>query len=212
MIQGLVDWLTEMILTIGYPGVSIAMALESFFAPIPSEALIPFIGYMSYTGDLNIWISIIITSVASYIGTLPFYVIGYLGEDTFERFLRKYGKYLFISNEGIDRVFGLFEKYGNKIVFVAKLIPTIRSLISFPAGIAKMNFVIFTIYSLLGSLLFSAIFIFSGYLLGDSWEKVIAWISGYEKAVIIIGVLAVLGYIGYVIYKKVKKKDLKGTK
>ena len=207
MIQGIVDWLENIILTVGYPGVSVAMALESFFPPIPSEALMPFVGYMSYIGELNLYITILITTVASYVGTIPFYIIGYLGESSFENFLRKYGKYFFITDEGIDKVFGLFDKYGNKIVLLGRLIPTVRSLISFPAGVAKMKFGIFTLYSLVGSLIWSSIFVLAGYFLGDGWEKAIEWISGYEKTVMVLIILAVVFYIIYLAYRSIKKKD-----
>jgi len=208
MIQGIVDWLEAVILTVGYPGVSFAMALESFFPPIPSEALMPFVGYMSYTGELNLYITIIFTTVASYIGTLPFYIIGYLGEASFERFSRKYGKYFLISDEAIDKVFGLFDRYGNKIVFLGRLIPTVRSLISFPAGVAKMKFWIFTLYSLVGSLIWSSMFILAGYFLGDGWEKAIDWISGYEKIVMILLIVGFVIYVGYFVYKKVIEKRI----
>lgn len=209
MIQGIVDWLENIILTVGYPGVAVAMALESFFAPIPSEALMPFVGYMSYTGELNLWITILVTTVSSYIGTLPFYFIGLVGETAFEKFLRKYGKYLFISDESIDKVFQMFEKHGENFVFLGRLIPTIRSLISFPAGVSKMKFGIFSIYSLAGSLVWSSIFILAGYFLGDGWQKAIDWISGYEKAVMILLVIGVIAYIGYFSYKKIKEKQTK---
>jgi len=212
MIQGVVDWLETLILTVGYPGVSFAMALESFFPPIPSEALMPFVGYMSYTGELNLYLTVVVTTVASYIGTLPFYIIGYLGESSFENFLRKYGKYLFISDKAINKVFGLFDIYGNKIVFLGRLIPTVRSLISFPAGVAKMKFGVFTIYSLFGSLLWSSIFILAGYFLGDAWEKAITWISGYEKGVMILLIIGLVIYTGYFIYKKIKEKKIKEEK
>lgn len=212
MIQGIVDWLENIILTVGYPGVSLAMALESFFPPIPSEALMPFVGYMSYTGELNLYITIVITTVASYVGTLPFYIIGYLGESSFENFLRKYGKYLFISDEAIDKVFGLFDRYGNKIVFFGRLVPTVRSLISFPAGVAKMKFGIFSLYSLIGSLIWSSIFILAGYFLGDGWEKAIDWISGYEKGIMILLAVCLVVYIGYFGYKKVTGKKVKSKK
>jgi len=208
MIQGIVDWLETVILTVGYPGVSFAMALESFFPPIPSEALMPFVGYMSYTGELNIYITIAITTVASYVGTLPFYFIGYLGESSFEKFLRKYGKYLFISDQAIDKVFGLFEKYGNKIVFLGRLVPTVRSLISFPAGVARMKFLIFSLYSLAGSLIWSSIFVLAGYYLGEGWEKAIVWISGYEKIIMILLVIGFIVYVGYFVSKKLQKKKV----
>ena len=207
MIQEIVNWLEQIILTVGYPGVFLAVVLESLFAPLPSEALMPFIGYMAYQGELNLYIAIIVTALGGFIGTIPFYYVGYLGKDFFEKFLRKYGKYLFISNEDVDKVFNMFEKHGNKIIFFGRLLPTIRSLISFPAGVAKMNLGVFTVYSLAGSVVWSCILVSAGYLLGDGWEKTIEWISGYEKGALIAVGVAILIYAGYSIYKKISKRN-----
>jgi membrane protein DedA with SNARE-associated domain len=209
MIEGIVDWLEHIILTVGYPGVFFTVALESFFAPIPSEALMPFVGYMAYQGELNVYITIILTALGGFVGTLPFYVIGYLGKEPFERFLRKYGKYLFISDKGIDKVFEMFDEHGNKIIFFGRLIPTIRTLVSFPAGVAKMNFGVFTLYSIAGSLVWSTALILIGYLLGDQWQTAIEWISAYEKIVMIILGIGLLVYIGYFVYKEISKKKLR---
>lgn len=207
MIQEMVNWLEQIILTVGYPGVFLAVVLESLFAPLPSEALMPFIGYMAYQGELNLYIAIIVTALGGFVGTIPFYYVGYLGKDFFEKFLRKYGKYLFISNEDVDKVFNMFEKHGNKIIFFGRLLPTIRSLISFPAGVAKMNLGVFTVYSLAGSVVWSCILVSAGYLLGDGWEKTIEWISGYEKGALIAVGVAILIYAGYSIYKKISKRN-----
>lgn len=209
MIEGIVDWLEHIILTVGYPGVFFTVALESFFAPIPSEALMPFVGYMAYQGELNVYITIILTALGGFVGTLPFYVIGYLGKEPFERFLRKYGKYLFISDKGIDKVFEMFDEHGNKIIFFGRLIPTIRTLVSFPAGVAKMNFGVFTLYSIAGSLVWSTALILIGYLLGDQWQTAIEWVSAYEKIVMIILGIGLLVYIGYFVYKEISKKKLR---
>ncbi len=207
MIQEIVNWLEQIILTVGYPGVFLAVVLESLFAPLPSEALMPFIGYMAYQGELNLYIAIIVTALGGFVGTIPFYYVGYLGKDFFEKFLRKYGKYLFISNEDVDKVFNMFEKHGNKIIFFGRLLPTIRSLISFPAGVAKMNLGVFTVYSLAGSVVWSCILVSAGYLLGDGWEKTIEWISGYEKGALMAVGVAILIYAGYSIYKTISKRN-----
>ena len=206
MIEDMVGWLENIVLTVGYPGVFFTVALESFFTPIPSEALMPFLGYMAYRGELSIYWTIIIATLGSYIGTLPFHIIGYLGKDSIERFLRKYGKYLFISNKGIDNVFNMFNKHGNSIVFFGRMIPTVRSLISFPAGVAKMNFGLFSLYSIAGSFVWTAVLVLIGYFLGDGWEKAIKWISGYEKVVLFTFAAGLVVYAGYFIYKKFKEK------
>ncbi len=210
MIQGIVEWIEHVILTVGYPGVFFTVALESFFAPIPSEALMPFVGYMVYQGELNLYATIVLTTLGSFVGTLPFYIIGYLGKEPFERFLRKYGKYLFISNKAIDKVFDMFDKHGNKIILFGRLIPTVRTLVSFPAGVAKMNFGVFSVYSIAGSFIWSSILILIGYFLGDGWKKAIDWISGYEKVVMVILGIGLAVYIGYFVYRKLteKKKSL----
>jgi membrane protein DedA with SNARE-associated domain len=101
----------------------------------------------------------------------------------------------------------MFEKHGNKIIFFGRLLPTIRSLISFPAGVAKMNLGVFTVYSLAGSVVWSCILVSAGYLLGDGWEKTIEWISGYEKGALIAVGVAILIYAGYSIYKKISKRN-----
>lgn len=206
MIENIVTWLENIIRTVGYPGIFLTVTLESLFAPIPSEALMPFIGYMVYQGQFNLYLTIIVTALGGYFGTLPFYFIGYAGNNFFERFLRRFGKYLFISNESIDKVFEMFKTKGNKIIFFGRLIPTVRSLVSFPAGVAKMNFLVFTIYSIAGSLIWSCMLVLVGFLLGEQWTVAIKWLSGYGNAVVIILCIAVVLYMGYSVYKEYFEK------
>jgi len=149
MIESLINWLVNTISVLGYPGVFISVFVESFFAPIPSEIILPFSGFVASMGEMNIYLVIIIATVGAYLGSLPFYFIGQWGEKPLLRFLKKYGKYLFIEQDDVDWAFGLFYKYGKGVVFVGRVIPIVRTLISFPAGVARMPFLLFTLYTLL---------------------------------------------------------------
>lgn len=195
MIQNFIDWLVNIISTLGYPGVALSVFIESFFAPIPSEIILPFSGFVASQGVLNIYLVIGIATIAAYLGTLPFYFVGLWGEKFVSKFLDRYGKYLFIQKDDVDWVFGLFEKHGKKIVLFGRLIPIVRTLISFPAGVAKMNFTVFSMFTLVGALVWNTILTFAGYFLGDSWEVVSGYVSKYEKGILIFLVLVFVLYI-----------------
>lgn len=206
MISTIIDWLVGAISTLGYPGVAIAMFLESFFAPIPSEMILPFSGFVCARDGMNIYITIIVASLAAYLGTLPFYFIGRWGKNGVDKFLRKFGKYLFIPVSDLDKGYRAFDKYGNGIVFFGRLIPIVRTVISFPAGVAKMNFGIFSLYTFLGSLLWSSILAFSGFLLGENWDVVGGYVSKYEKAIYVLFIILAVVYLVRGIYKVKKER------
>lgn len=190
MITSFIDWLVKIIEVLGYPGVALAMFIESFFAPIPSEIILPFSGFVASQGSLNIYVVIIVATVAAYLGTLPFYFIGLWGEDVVLKFLKKYGKYLFISQKDLDNGYKAFEKFGYGIVFLGRLIPIVRTVISFPAGASKMNFGIFSLFTLVGTLIWSSILAYTGYVMGENWKTVSVYVDEYQK--VIIGVLLVI--------------------
>ncbi len=196
MILDIINWLVNIIDSIGYVGVFIAMFIESFFAPIPSELILPFAGFLSIQGEMNIVIVILVAGLASALGSLPFYLIGYWGNEiVLDRFLKRYGKYFFISNSDIEKGMEIFDKYGNIVVLLGRLIPIIRTVISFPAGLAKMNFLTFIAYTLVGSTAWSAVLALSGYFLGAKWEIVNVWIEQYQNIIIVVGVIAVLAFL-----------------
>lgn len=204
MINNIVSFLSSLIEKGGYIGVSLSMFIESFFAPIPSELIMPFAGFVASSGKLSIVLVILVGGISSYLGSLPFYFIGYFGNHLFvDKFLRKYGKYFFISNEDVDKGFDFFDRYGKAVVFFGRLIPIIRTVISFPAGVAKMSFLQFSLYSIIGSTLWSSVLATMGYLLGNNWGIVSIYISRYEKGIAIsILVLVIIG----VIYKVLNRK------
>lgn len=202
MIESMVHWLSSAIETLGYPGVALAVFLESFFAPIPSEIILPFSGFVASNGSLNIYLVILVATLFGYLGSLPFYFLGKVGEKFVYNFLDKWGKYLFIEKRDVDYVFKLFKKRDNAFVFLGRLIPIVRTLISFPAGVFKMNFFLFSTYTLLGTLLWNTILIYTGFVAGNNWEVVGAYLSKYEKLILVAIILAGVLYIARGIIRK----------
>jgi len=184
-----------MINSVGYLGVGLAMFVESFFAPIPSEIILPFSGFVASQGSLNIYIVILIATIFAYLGSLPFYLVGRWGEKSVMKFLNKYGKYLFISKVDLDKGFTAFEKYGNGIILLGRVVPIVRTVISFPAGVSKMKFILFSVYTLIGTAIWSTILAMAGYFLGSKWEIVSEYVSKYEKIIIVILIIGVVLYV-----------------
>lgn len=207
MISSVIDWLVNLIEVIGYPGVAIAMFIESFFAPIPSEIILPFSGFVAFGGSLNIYGVIVVATLAAYLGTLPFYFIGRWGNEFVMEFLKKYGKYLFISQDDLKKGFDAFERYGGGIVFFGRLIPIVRTVISFPAGVARMNFFQFSIYTLVGAGIWSSILASAGFFLGDRWDMVSVYVDRYENVILILLLVVVAVYIGWNIRKVLRKSN-----
>lgn len=212
MINSLVDWLVQAIDSFGYLGVLIAVFLESFTAVIPSQIVLPFSGFVASQGSLNIVLVITTVTIGAYIGTLPFYFIGRWGDDFVEKFLTKYGKYIFLSNEDLEKGYKAFEKYGGSIVLFGRLIPLIRSVISFPAGVARMKFSVFSLYTLVGSLIFASVSCLAGYFMGENWPVVSSYIDQYENIVLALLSIAILIYIWKGMREVIKKSKEKEAK
>ena len=206
MISTFIDWLVNLITVIGYPGVMLSMFIESFFAPIPSEIILPFSGFVASSGTLNIYLVVILASFSAYLGTLPFYLIGRWGKGKVDMFLRKYGKFLFIKEEDLDKGYDIFNKHGKKMVFFGRLIPIIRTVISFPAGVADMNFALFSLYTFGGTLIWSSILAGAGYLLGDHWDAISTYVSKYEKIILVLLVIIVVLFVARGIKNLLDKK------
>ncbi|MDD2577794.1 MAG: DedA family protein [Candidatus Dojkabacteria bacterium] len=195
MISSLIDWLVQAIDSLGYLGVALAVFLETFIPPIPSQIIFPFSGFVASQGTLNIVFVILTASLVTYLGTLPFYLIGLWGEGAILTFLKKYGKYLFISNDDIDKAYKIFDKHGHGIIFFGRVIPIIRSVISLPAGVAKMNFWKFTLFTLAGTTLFAALLCLPGYFMGENWGVVVGYIEEYERVILALLLILFLLYI-----------------
>lgn len=212
MITNIINWLVNLISNLGYPGVGLAMFIESFFAPIPSEIILPFSGFVVSQGTLNLYITILVATLCAYLGTLPFYFIGRWGQGWVDKFLKKYGKFFFISKEDVEKGYKAFDKYGKGIVFFGRLVPIVRTVISFPAGVSKMNFILFSIYTMLGAAIWSTILILGGFFLGENWDVVGEYVSKYEKVIYLVIAIFVILFIARAVYKIYKRRKLADSK
>src|SRR4051812_32578647 len=151
MIGKLIEWLTVLIVatisTLGYGGIVLLMAIESACVPLPSEIIMPFSGYLVYTGRFNLWLVSIAGAFGCVVGSLVAYWIGMYGG---RPLIEKYGKFLLISHHDLDLADRWFGRFGEVIVFGSRLLPVIRTFIAFPAGVARMNLKKFVMYTFLG--------------------------------------------------------------
>lgn len=173
------------------------MTVESALVPMPSEVTMPFAGSL---GIFNFWVLVIIGTLGNLAGSLLAYALGYLGESYVLKFIRSYGKYVLIREKEFEHARVLFNRWGEPIVFVSRILPAIRTYISLPAGIAKMDLKKFIVYTTVGSFIWSAFLTYLGVILGSNWH-VISQYFHYFDALIIIGAVGVVGYFGI---KKIK--------
>jgi membrane protein DedA with SNARE-associated domain len=166
-------WVISTIQSTGYFGIILLMFLENVFPPIPSEVIMPLAGYMAAEGKQNLLGVIIAGTAGAVIGALPLYYAGYfLGEERLKAFADKHGRWLTISREDLDRAKKWFDQHGRWAVLICRLVPALRSLISIPAGIAKMSLTLFLCYTTIGAALWTALLTYAGYLLGAKFEDV----------------------------------------
>lgn len=186
MLEGIADWVKDVIDTFGYPGVVFIVALENVFPPIPSEVVLPFAGFLSGEGRFDFPLVVLAATAGSLIGAWILYYVGrWIGEDWVRQLLLTRGHYVFMSAHDLERADRWFADHGRPTVFFARLIPGVRSLISIPAGFAKQPFAEFTLYTALGSAIWNILLIGAGHLLGENWERV-------------DGVVTPLSYVVYV--------------
>ncbi len=207
--MSIVQWFFSLIINFlssyGYVAIFFLMTLESMMLPVPSEIVIPFAGYLAFMGILNIFLVIIMSSLGGLAGSLIAYYIGYFGG---RKFLLKYGYYFLITPETLDRAERWFQKYGKISVFITRLVPIIRTFISLPAGIGEMDIRLFSLYTFIGSFIWSSFLAYLGYTLGKNWDLVSHFFSGLDIYIIIAGLL-ILIYIAYRVHRSYKINKLK---
>ncbi|OOS05165.1 membrane protein DedA, SNARE-associated domain [Moraxella cuniculi DSM 21768] len=200
------DWLSQWILSIidnlGSVGIALMMFLENVFPPIPSELIMPAAGFAASLGKINLLMVIIAGTVGSVLGALPLYYLGSkFDEVRLLRLVNRYGKYLLISPQDIQNSQRWFDKYGKSVVFFGRMIPAIRSLISIPAGMARMPLLPFLILTAIGSFLWSTLLAYAGFVLAANYQKVAPVVESFGRyAAIIIGILVL-----YWLIKRIKQ-------
>jgi len=187
-----VQWLLDTILIMGYPGIFLLMAMESSIIPVPSELVMPPAGYLVYQGKMNMAIAILSGTVGSLAGAYANYFASrYLGRPL----ILKYGKYVLIPPDKFERVEKFFLRHGEISTFIGRLLPVIRHLISIPAGVAGMNHLRFSLYTLAGAGIWCTILTFIGYAIGDNKELIMQYSHKALVWVLLFSLVLVAAYV-----------------
>ena len=187
------DWITQIVSEYGYPGIVLLMLGENIFPPLPSELIMPLAGFVAAQGELNPVLVVLAGTLGSVLGALPWYYAGRrLGEERICALAARHGRWLTLDDKDVGKAIRWFERHGRMAVLLGRLIPTVRTLISVPAGMARMPLAPFLLYSSLGSLLWTAALAAAGYLLEANYRLVGDYLDRASK--IILG-LIVLTYL-----------------
>lgn len=179
------DWVVTTIEGWGYLGVFLLMVAENVFPPIPSEIIMPLAGFLAGRGDLSLTLTILAGTAGSVTGTLMWYWIGMaIGEERLKRLAARHGRLLTLSPADIDTADRWFQRHGTAAVFFGRMLPTIRTLISVPAGLARMPFGRFLLYTTLGSALWTGVLTVAGLVLHENYALVADYVDPLSKAVV----------------------------
>lgn len=199
----IVNIIVQFIAETGYLSVFILMALESMIAPVPSEAVMPFAGFLIVEGQFTFTGVIIISTLGSITGSLISYYLGAWGG---RPFILKFGKYLLLDKEHLELTEKFFNKRGELTIFISRLIPVVRHFISIPAGMGRMNMFKFIIYTTLGAAIWNSFLTYVGYVLKNNWQEVMKY-SHVIDIVVVAVIIIVFFYIVYKFRKAYKKKN-----
>jgi membrane protein DedA with SNARE-associated domain len=195
------DLVTQVYEAVGYLGVALWVAIESVIVPIPSELVLPFAGFLVGEGDAiepltgqpwSYWLLVFAGTIGATVGSLIAYAIGAWGG---RPILERWGRIFGITLADLDKADAFFVRYGDAASFFGRMIPVIRSLVSFAAGVARMPAGRFTIFTFLGSLPFTALLVFAGLQLGANWEEVGAILKRFEYAIVAVLIVIALAWI-----------------
>ncbi|MBW4553531.1 MAG: DedA family protein [Aphanocapsa sp. GSE-SYN-MK-11-07L] len=192
----MVEWITNTMIGLGYIGIGLLMFLENLFPPIPSELIMPLAGFTIAQGKMSFAGAIAAGVIGTMLGAIPWYYMGLvLGEARLQKLVDQYGKWLGLSGQDILRSKLWFDRHGNKAVFFGRLVPGVRTLISIPAGISAMPVLPFVIYSTLGTTIWVCLLTYAGWLLGQNYELVEAYLGPVSKIVLGLLLAAFLGWL-----------------
>ncbi len=197
------NWIIEFMEQFGYLSIFLLTTLENVFPPIPSEIILTFGGFMTTYTKLTIPGVIAFATIGSITGALILYWLGhFLKESGMEFIIGRFGHIIRVDMQDVRKASSWFNRYGYWTVFFCRMIPLIRSLISIPAGMAKMNLGLFLLYTIAGTLIWNTLLVGGGAILGDSWQEIIHFIDIYSDAAYMLIGLSSVAFIIYWIYIK----------
>jgi membrane protein DedA with SNARE-associated domain len=202
--QFIATYATAFIDKIGYAGIFLLMTMESMVFPVPSEAVMPFAGFLIAEGKLTFAGAILFSTIGSIIGSWISYAMGAWGG---RPFIEKFGKYLLLDHKDLEFTERFFTRYGTMTIFISRFIPVIRHLISIPAGTGRMRFLPFTIYTIIGAALWNAFLTVVGYYLRQKWSEVMK----YSHIIDLVVVALLIGLVGFFVYKHLGRRKQRAT-
>ncbi|MFV8395876.1 DedA family protein [Corynebacterium hindlerae] len=190
--------------TLGAPGVGVAILLENLFPPIPSEVVLPLAGFTAAQGKMNVYVAFVFATIGSVLGAYILYGIGAaVGAER----LRRIADWMWlVTREDVNKALEWFDRYGTWSILIGRLIPGVRSLISIPAGIHRMNLFQFGIYTTIGSAVWNAILVALGYWLGDRYTVVADVIDKYSTVVYVTVGIALIWLFVFMVRRDLKSK------
>jgi len=188
------QWAADVLAALGSFGLLFLMLAENLFPPIPSEAILPLAGFLVGRGELGGVQAVAAATAGSVLGALILYALGRWGG---RAVVLRYGRVLRVTEHDLDRAEGWFDKYGDAVVFFARMVPLARSVVSIPAGMLEMPVLRFTFLTTLGSALWNTLLVGAGWFLGANWERVSAIVGSISNAVLIIAVVAIVALAIY---------------
>jgi membrane protein DedA with SNARE-associated domain len=198
----MVAWINNLMTSLGYWGIGLLMFLENLFPPIPSELIMPLAGFTVSQGRMNFGLAVLAGTVGTMAGTFAWYYLGRLvNYQRLEEWTILYGKWIGVTVLEIDRVNNWFNKHGSKAVFFGRMVPGIRTLISLPAGMNKMPIASFTLYSTMGTLIWTLALTTAGFLLGDNYAMIEKYLAPVSKLVL----FGLIGLVSYWLFRKLQK-------
>lgn len=201
------EWISGIIERGSYFGLLFLAFIENVFPPIPSELIMPFAGSLAREGKMSFWLAVLVGSSGATLGSLPLYYAGkIMGLKRLKEFADKYGAWLSIDGEDLDKAKGIFDRHQALAVFGCRIVPGIRSFIAVPAGIAKMPVWAFTIYTFAGSFVWTLFLATAGFVLGPSFAQIDKIIGPFSY--VILG--ACVAFIAFRAWKKRKRKRKSG--
>lgn len=203
MVESLIKYLAVFVIgvisTMGYWGIVLSMAIESACIPLPSEIIMPFSGYLVYTGRFGLIQTGLAGAFGCVAGSALAYAAGMYGG---RPFMEKYGRYVLVTSKELDTADRFFERYGDAAIFVSRLMPVVRTFISLPAGIARMNFPKFVIYTFIGSFPWCLGLAWVGKIMGENWNTLGKYFHRFD---LVIGVF-ILGAVSWFLWRHWPRK------
>ncbi|MGH7905606.1 MAG: DedA family protein [Candidatus Binataceae bacterium] len=190
-------FILALISTLGYGGIILLMAAESACLPVPSESVLPFAGYLVATGRFNLQLVALTAAFGCLLGSYVAYAVGATGG---RWVLERYGRYVLISPHELKTADRFFDRWGSPAIFIARLLPVVRTFIAFPAGVSRMRILPFTIYTFIGSWIWCFAMAYVGMKFGQHWQQVEPYVRRFDDIIVAVILVA----LAYLIYTRVR--------